>query len=65
VDTVAVECLGCGHQRVLVRGPLRELWNEACPRCGYLGWAESQQLTEAERRVLRSRPVARRRLRVV
>jgi hypothetical protein len=33
----------------------------ACPGCGYLGWAFAGELSEDERRELRSVPVERRR----
>jgi hypothetical protein len=36
-----------------------------CQRCGYVGWASSDDLTQKARRELRDRPVARRRLRVL
>jgi hypothetical protein len=32
--------------------------SEACPRCGYVGWAPSSALSEEDRRVLREIPVA-------
>jgi len=32
-----------------------------CPRCGYVGWALSDDLSERERRLLRDLPVERRR----
>jgi hypothetical protein len=35
-----------------------------CPRCGYVGWAPVDELTEHERRVLQNRPLERRRLRL-
>jgi hypothetical protein len=35
-----------------------------CPRCGYLGWALVQALSEGERRAFRLRPPERRRLRI-
>ncbi len=31
-----------------------------CPRCGYVGWAPSVELTEGTRRGLRERPVEQR-----
>ena len=33
-----------------------------CPRCGYVGWAESAVLTETARQALRERPVEARRI---
>ncbi|MDQ3821717.1 MAG: hypothetical protein M3321_00560 [Actinomycetota bacterium] len=53
-----VECLRCGDTRDLGRSP-------ECPRCGYLGWAEPQDLTERVRKVLRTRPPELRRVRAV
>jgi hypothetical protein len=44
-----IECLRCGQTRESGGRP-------ECPRCGYLGWAEPQALTERMRRALRSRP---------
>ena len=35
-----------------------------CPRCGYLGWAPVEALSESEREALRLRPPERRRLRL-
>ena len=55
-----VECLNCGKSRRIVAG---ESIGE-CARCGYVGWAESESLTETLRRLLRDRPVERRRLHV-
>jgi hypothetical protein len=31
---------------------------DACPRCGYVGWAPSASLSEDDRRVLREIPLA-------
>jgi hypothetical protein len=50
-----VECLRCGKTRSLGSPP-------ECPRCGYLGWAEPEALTERMRRALRSRPPELRRI---
>ncbi|HEY6583880.1 MAG TPA: hypothetical protein VIZ29_03435 [Gaiellaceae bacterium] len=36
-----------------------------CQRCGYVGWASSEDLTQSARRQLQDRPVVRRRLRVL
>ncbi|HEY6015543.1 MAG TPA: hypothetical protein VIU44_03505 [Gaiellaceae bacterium] len=35
---------------------------DCCPRCGYVGWAPTDELTETTRRALRDRPLVRRRL---
>jgi hypothetical protein len=50
-----VECLSCGHQRVVEDDP------GECPRCGYVGWAPTDDLNETLRRRLRHRPVSSRR----
>lgn len=58
---VIVECLKCGQLRRM-RGPLDHVMRAGhCPRCGYVGWAVSGELTERERRELRDLPVERRR----
>ena len=62
MEKLIVECLRCGEPRLLLRA-LRQVEAHECARCGYLGWAESQTLTELERRVLRDRPLEKRRLR--
>jgi ribosomal protein S27AE len=59
-----VECLRCGHARELAR-LVHHVEGEECPRCGYLGWAPSLELSELTRRALRDRPVEGRRLRAV
>ncbi len=51
-----VECLKCGERR--------ELPEEECPRCSYVGWAFVEELDEALRRLLRDRSLADRRIRV-
>jgi hypothetical protein len=56
---LTVECLRCGDTREAHVDP------GECPRCSYLGWAPSRDLTELARRALRERPVERRRLRLV
>jgi len=63
MESLVVECLRCGSHREITQGPLRQA-NEQCPRCAYVGWAQVGDLTERERRVLRSRPLERRRLRL-
>lgn len=49
-----IECLCCGQTRI-VSGRPRETGE--CPRCSYLGWAYSTDLSETERRMLRERPL--------
>jgi hypothetical protein len=51
-----VECLNCGKRR--------EVPEEECPRCSYVGWAFVEELDEALRRLLRDRTLADRRIRV-
>ena len=63
MESLVVECLRCGTTRQAPVSPLRNDSLE-CPRCGYLGWAPVDALTEHERRVLRERPLERRRLRL-
>jgi hypothetical protein len=60
---VLVECLRCGTTRHAADTPMRHAHPE-CPRCGYLGWAPVESLTESEREALRTRPPERRRLRL-
>jgi hypothetical protein len=54
-----VECLHCGRQRLVQAGA-----HDAggCGRCGYVGWAPAEELTEHTRRALRERPVEQRRM---
>jgi ribosomal protein S27AE len=47
----------------LLSNPLRQA-NPDCPRCGYVGWAPVNALSEHERRVMRGRPLERRRIRI-
>ena len=63
MESLVVECLRCGSHRRLSSSPLRQA-NPDCPRCGYVGWAPVDALTEHERRAMRARPLERRRLRV-
>ncbi len=60
VEMRMVECLNCGTSRRVPPGAAEG----ECSRCGYVGWAESESLTETLRRLLRDRPLERRRLRV-
>ena len=58
-----VECLNCGETRSKQRDLLhRVVVDDSCDRCGYLGWAETGELDEKTRRLLRERPIFRRRL---
>ena len=57
-----VECLHCGEQRIYdTDGPHGHDAGE-CARCGYVGWAFADDLDERVRRLLRERPLERRRL---
>jgi DNA-directed RNA polymerase subunit RPC12/RpoP len=58
-----LECLRCGETRTPLPAPLRRLEAGECPRCRYVGWALSVELTETVRRLLRERPPERRRMR--
>ncbi|HEX9599047.1 MAG TPA: hypothetical protein VF963_06695 [Gaiellaceae bacterium] len=60
MEAPTVECLNCGKSRRMVDAAAVG----ECPRCGYVGWAESESLTETLRRLLRDRPVERRRLHI-
>ncbi len=59
-----VECLGCGYRRSVRAGEPGSALDE-CPRCTYVGWAASAELSEQTRRLLRERPPGHRRLRAV
>ena len=58
--TKLVECLSCGEPRRVARDPLRPVQPDECGRCGYVGWAETETLTEALRRALRETALERR-----
>lgn len=64
VHLAQVECLSCGYKRS-IRADDRTSAMQQCPRCEYVGWAESTQLTEQMRKLLRDRPPNRRRLHAV
>lgn len=63
----AVECLRCGHFRMIERGRSQRLEPGECTRCGYLAWALIADLSNPVRRTLRDWPpdVRGRRLRAV
>ena len=65
MDTVIVECLRCGTTRPARYNIWRHVESAECPRCSYVGWAPSVELTEPQRKALRERPLAARRLRAV
>ena len=51
-----LECLRCGKLWTEAQRGVRGVHEAECPRCGYLGWAETAQLTETTRRLLRDCP---------
>jgi hypothetical protein len=59
-----VECLSCGYRRAILDDKPSSALDE-CPRCRYVGWASSAELSERTRRLLRERPVDRRGLHAV
>jgi ribosomal protein S27AE len=60
VESLTVECLRCGHSRVFTPGPRRHEEAGSCPRCQYVGWAYSSDLSEKTRRLFRELPLERR-----
>ena len=56
-----VECLSCGATRRVVGTRLLAMQRDECSRCGYVGWADTESLTETLRRALRDHTVDRRR----
>ena len=64
VPVERVRCLECGITYVKPCGGSTIRRNPGCPRCGYVGWAPVNALTEDERRAMRARPLERRRLRL-
>jgi hypothetical protein len=59
VESLTVECLRCGHTREVDRAP-RRADTGSCPRCEYVGWAYSADLTERTRKLVRELPLERR-----
>jgi ssDNA-binding Zn-finger/Zn-ribbon topoisomerase 1 len=49
MESLVVECLRCGASRVARRNEFKHLEAPECPECGYLGWAQVLELTDAER----------------
>jgi hypothetical protein len=47
LHTKEIECLACGQHRMAPATYFH--LGDACPRCGYVGWAEPEALTPAER----------------
>ncbi|MBA2360853.1 MAG: hypothetical protein H0V79_07990 [Actinobacteria bacterium] len=64
MESFRIECLSCGSRRSAA-GSVRHLDPGECQRCGYVGWAQVADLNEMARRMLRERPIDRRRLRAV
>jgi uncharacterized Zn finger protein len=64
VEPFRVECLSCGARRVVVAAHQGHTDTGECHRCGYVGWAGSDDLNPSARRQLRERPLERRSLRV-
>jgi hypothetical protein len=64
VKPFRVECLSCGARRVVVVAGDGHGDPGECHRCGYVGWASSEELNETARRRLREHPLERRRLRI-
>jgi phage FluMu protein Com len=60
MSPVTVECLRCGNSRELLPGPSHAEAEGECPRCRYVGWAYSNDLTERTRKLFRDLPVERR-----
>jgi Zn ribbon nucleic-acid-binding protein len=60
VERITVECLQCGHSRAFAPGRRRDEKAGDCPRCGYVGWAHSTELSERMRKLFRDLPVERR-----
>ena len=56
-----VECLNCGAARHVSSLPSRPGTVHECARCGYVGWADTESLTETLRRALRERTLDQRR----
>ena len=54
-----VQCLNCGETRIVAK---RLQWLDECGRCGYVGWADAESLTETLRRVLRETTLGQRRI---
>ena len=61
MERLELECLGCGAVRKVDGAPRRVDTGE-CPRCRYVGWAQSHEVDERVRGLLRRRPLYRRRL---
>jgi len=63
MGSLRIECLRCGETRA--RNREHRVDDHECPRCSYVGWASSTELSETQRRTLRERPLESRRVRLV
>ncbi len=57
MQPLSVECLRCGMSRAVDSDGADHFDPGECPRCGYVGWAPSNALTENTRRRIRERPI--------
>ena len=62
MESLAVECLRCGAVRSWARSEARCIQQDDCPRCSYVGWAVSTELSERARGELREWTVEERRV---
>jgi len=60
VESLTVECLRCGQSRAFTPGLRRHEEAGSCPRCQYVGWAFSSDLSEKTRKLVRELPLERR-----
>jgi hypothetical protein len=60
MESLTVECLRCGQSRPFTPRPRRREEADACPRCEYVGWAFTADLSERTRRLFRDLPLERR-----
>lgn len=60
MEEPTVECLRCGAARSFTPGRWRYQEAGECPRCHYVGWAFSAELSERSRRLFRDLPLERR-----
>jgi hypothetical protein len=60
VERPTIECLRCGQTREFDPGARRCDESGVCPRCQYVGWAYSNDLSERTRKLFRDVPPERR-----
>ena len=58
--SLTLECLACGGVRAIIAPASGHLDPGECARCGYLGWAPWDELTEPMRRSIREAPLEQR-----